>query len=661
MTLVQGYENILLLGAMRALQVFFNYWEVNPSAIGNALEQIYEAGCRDLVAFVPWHAFETDLQHRLARFLDAALEKGFSVSLSPVPEPGINFPNAGLPADVIGQTRNLAQDRHGANFVVAMPPRIFPLPSLASAEVGKRLDGFLSRLHVFLADYEHAHPKEFRRVSLTLTGSFWKYYRGSVQQGGDIGCDTFRGETGDCTQAFSQELRTATEQFFSFEEFIEPDPVTSERWRSRTMEPVNRRWTRHFLEEAFRLRCQQHLCKQGLAIDIDWVELFCPEADPNVLESQLLAHIVSGAPDFERLGRVLTSAMARVGSAGEYKCRGAIVWSSQGAWFRLRESERQFLLLKSLLIAGSSGGSVWLESTDWLALGRGFRSRVENLADRLERGEWSTPARVVYLSPELWGGACDLQVELERRGRGRVVTTASFEMLAHLPDTRVAVVDEQMILTSDRLKKLLKWSEQGRVLALPLRGLRTEACNRLVSDFRRQHKKDLEMELGVRYDLIRNGKGKVLFFQAPDFLEEADGSRRAWKLFSDGLCGLADLEDEGHVSDERLEVIWLAGDKADEKESSQSSAFVFNPGRRMIQAELVLKEERQVSDLGRELASARTDPNKPNGGPGVVTERVTLDVPPLGVVPLRFTKQERKTVKPERRPRAHQDEASTWI
>jgi hypothetical protein len=120
------------------VQLLVNYWEIRPSFMGDKLNELIRQGVTHICAFVPWQAVESDISHRLLRFIQAVAERKMTVSLIVTPEVGVHYPNAGLPKDIIGKPEAQAIHAQGRGIPVTLPPNSFPLPSLLSPELTKR-------------------------------------------------------------------------------------------------------------------------------------------------------------------------------------------------------------------------------------------------------------------------------------------------------------------------------------------------------------------------------------------------------------------------------------------------------------------------------------------------------------------------------------------
>src|SRR5690606_23928763 len=153
-------------------------------------------------SFVPWQGFESDISHRLLKFLQCLADRGMTAALILTPEPATHFAFAGVPKDLAGNEDHHARGADGGEFFVNLAPRMYPLPSLLSPDLQKRYSGFLTRFLGFLADVERSGLGS--GITITLTGSFWKYYRSPRGTSLD-GAELIAGD--ECKAALSEYLR----------------------------------------------------------------------------------------------------------------------------------------------------------------------------------------------------------------------------------------------------------------------------------------------------------------------------------------------------------------------------------------------------------------------------------------------------------------------
>src|SRR6185437_14841270 len=230
----------------------------------------------------------------------------------------------------------------------------------------------------FFADVGRTQPELLKGLRLVTTGSLWKYYR--CPKASATGA--FSGLAGDVSNAANMSFRRRVEEYFGQREFADPNLAAANRWKTRHLEETNRRWFLQQSEDGFRSRSVQHWKRKSTYLPIDELELYTPEADPAIFYSSVLAGLSGGNADFQALSGLIDEYGSR-SSRGE----PVIHWSALGGFQKLSDPEKQFLILKSLLVMGGQGGGIYVDSADWFGLSQSFRSRVESLARSLAAGD----------------------------------------------------------------------------------------------------------------------------------------------------------------------------------------------------------------------------------------------------------------------------------
>ncbi len=609
------------------IQLLVNYWEMRPTAMGERLDALMRKGVTEVSTFVPWQAVEADISHLLTRFLQAAGDRKLGVTLVLSPEVGVHYPNSGIPRDIFSKPENTAVHAKGSPAIVNLPPNCFSLPSLLSPEFIKRYHGFLSRMDHFLGDLSRkGAPGILNRVSLVLTGSFWKYYRAPQHSS----LSAFGGSAGDYSSAAAVAYRQRTELFFSQREFQEPSPTTAQRWRSRPMEEVNRRWFNQQAEDVFRVRSGQFVRRKTLGVRVRDVELFTPEADPGFSYSHFLQNLASGRGDFARLSALVDEASCRMSQVDGTSAAPYLHWTGLGGFRSLPVAEKQFLILKSLLLMGTQGGvqggGILIDEEEWFSLSQGFRARAEALARSIGSGDLTLKKRVTYLTSHLWSDASPLWDELQARlisqaGQlGQVRMVASLDLLVADREADLLFVDPQYLLTQESITKILNWAKGGRVVALPRSTLYTEAARRELERtcVSLQH---MDINLGLPYRLFPFGEGKLVIYETPTAGAGAE-AQNSWRSFVSAVLSVAGVQASCSVSDGRLRTVAL------ENQNGGIGLFILNGTGRAVSADIMFPSEVVISDLASLLVRESDD------GASVPANRFALEIPPCGVLPL---------------------------
>lgn len=597
------------------IQLVVNYWEIPNSGskkLSARLDDLLRRGVTNIATYIPWQAVESDISHTLTRFLLAAVDRKMSVTLILTPEVGVHYPNSGLPKDVLSKKENIAQHSRKGKSLVHLPPNNFALPSHLAPEFSKRYNSFLARMDGLLADFKRVHLRSLDDVTVVLTGSFWKYYRAPV----DSSRDFFGGVSGDFSAPAMLDFRQKVENYYSTAEYCDPTPAAGNRWKTRAMEQVNLRWFYQKAEAAFRQQTFQSMRRKTSGATVREIELFTPEADPGLFYSNFLQTLSGGKGDFFRLSQALDEMASFSSQACSSPASNFVHWSSLGGFRSLSDSEKQFLILKSLLLMGGAGGGIFIDEEEWFALSPAFRSRAEAFARAISQGELRLRGRALYLTPHLWSSSGLLWKELRSRLGPEARLISSLDLLDREKDASVLVVDPSYVFTRETIQKLVSWARAGRVVVLPRSSLYTEIARSELELIAAGSKK-IEIDLGIRYRLHSLGDGTMI-------VHELDSdSATAWQSFLTAVLSLAEIESYCKISDSRLLVIPLA------KRDASLGLFVMNSTRRQVSADIVFPHKVIACDLALSITA-----NSAAEASVAPAHRFALDVPPCGVMPL---------------------------
>jgi hypothetical protein len=586
-----------------------------------------QRGITEIVSFVPWQGVEADISHALTRFLQLAAERRLGVSLIVSPEVGVAAPSSGIPRDVLAKPECLAIDSDGNPCVSIASPQAHALPSLVSPEFQKRYQSYLQRVDHFLVDaLKRGGEGVGERVSLILTGSFWKYYRSPRASA----ADAFGGPAGEYSSVAGIQFRNRVEQRYSQPEYGEPSPSSANRWKLKSMEEINRRWWMQQSEDEFRERAAQFFGRKALSIPLEQMELFSPESDPSYLFQRVLAHMAGAKADFWKLSSIVDAAAVRRSQVMGQPTAPWLHWSGSGAFSSLSSQEKQFLILKSLLLTASQGGGVILDSEDWFALSDAFRRRAEALARSLAQGDYRLRQKACYWSPHLWSHGGGLWEELQQRlgSQARLMASPEFLRGEVGQDAGLLVVDPRVILTRAELVHLLAWTRGGRVTAIPRSHLYTERAR---AELLRVTQGELsggrlDLHVGIPFELYITGQGKLLVYDSAAL--EKTATPEVYRQFMQALLGLASVESSCAMGDRALEVIAL------EKKSGGQGVFILNPGARTLDSDLHFADDVMVEDLGQQIQQEGAGVLEAQASSGVAARRFHLEVPAWGVLPL---------------------------
>lgn len=600
-------------GNQHPIQLVVNYWEIHPGQMGDRLNQLLGRGVNHVVSFVPWQAVESDISHRLLKFLQAAADRKISVSLILSPEVGVHYPHSGLPKDLVGKTEAMASHVNGGPVCVQMPPNSFALPSLLAQEFAKRYFSFISRMDGFFADLGRSQPALLENVRLVLTGSFWKYYRSprsSLRS-------ALGGPAGDYSNAAGVAYRQCVEQYFAQREFWDAGGAPGGRWKTHARDGVNRRWFYQQSEEVFRSRTLRQLRRKSMAaLDLDEIELFTPEADPEMTYSSFLSLVSGGGPDLGRLSALVDEAGARASISSTEPVAPCIHWTGIGGFQALSDPEKQFLILKSILTLAPRGGGILIDEREWFSLSRGFRDRAETFARLIAQGELSLRTRALFLTPHLWSHAGRIWEEMARRLGPQARMIASAHALLDHPEASLLMVDPSCIVNRELVTRLHAWAMSGKTVAIARSPLYTEAARAELEEAL-SRSKYIDVNLGLPFRLYAAGAGKFIVYEMPEVAADA----AAWHMFLTAVLSASDIEAYCTVGDQRINCIPL------ERRGQGVALFVMNGSRVQVSADLSFKAKVGIADF---IASFAVQPS----GQAVPASRFTLEVPAFGILPL---------------------------
>ena len=624
-THVNAYPILLLL----------NYWEIRPSLMGSKLDELMRKGVTQIATFVPWQAVESDIAHTLIRFLQAAAERHIRVWLILSPEVGVHYPNSGLPKDLIKQNQNMAQSCYNEKIGVNLPPNSFILPSLFSLDFNKRYYSFLGRMDSIFSDFARNQPNLLNNFTVVLSGSFWKYYRSPRLSSSRL----FGGTAGDYSTHAALAYRQRVDHFFSQREFTDPSPSAANRWKARSLEEVNRKWFYQQSEDVFKARSQQMIRKKVTNLKLTEFEIYTPEADPGMAYSNFVQMLSNGHANFASLSKSIDESSTRLTSNGATRSAPFIHWTSMGGFRALSDAEKQFLILKSLLLMGGKGGGVLVDEAEWTSFSQNFRSRADSIARSLSEGEFQIKSQVLYLAPHLWSNSGPLWDELSKRMGPNAKVISSADLIQKENSSRLLVIDPHYILMKEGTQNILSWAKAGRVVAIPRSQFYSEAARAELNQVLLRTKK-IEVDLGLSYSLHSLGDGKLILYDVPsDSMSKSDlASRKAlinsYENFLGSVLAVAEVETYCQSTDYRLSIIPF------ERKSRGVAIFLLNSSRKTVNADLVFSSPVKIADLGIELTTdslgthQSSSPAKVNSEMSELANHFHFQVPPFAILPL---------------------------
>lgn len=619
--------------AIYPLQILVNYWELKPTRLASKLNELLRQGVTHIVSFVPWQASENDISHSLAKFLQALADRKMSATLIVSPEVGTEALYGGLPKDLAKNSEIQARNRDEQPAIVAMPPRIFALPSLHARELTSRYHQFLTKLDGMIGDMGKAQPELLSSLQLVFTGSFWKYYRPA--SGSQL--SAFRGQNGDRSNSAELAFRADLESQSSLREFMSSKgPNVGLSPKSKENESIFRAQFQNHAEEVFRIRQAQFVRKRSLGIDVVQAELFTPEADPSLTYSNIFQMVSREIADFPALDRMISEAATRQSMVGEARAAPMIHWTAFGPYTQLTDSEKQYLLLKSLLLLGSRGGGIILDEAEWFAFSPAFRKRAELFAETLLAKELQLETKAFCLTGHLWsdgkrGDAKEVssifwpELRLTLDTQARLI--ASPEALGWEEEAKVIFLEPNVILSMERWKKIVAWVEGGRLAVFSKHQPMSDAV-RVEFEVAMRGQQRIDMTLGARYSVYPVGEGKFSIYEPTNQASD-------WKRFVASMLSLSHATPEMGVNDPRIDLVCLK--RGLESGSGSAGLFIFNGSRSAVTTEIRFENDVFIDDLSavlsreRKKERAHSDAERSSENEA---NRFELEAPPCGVLPI---------------------------
>ncbi len=616
------------------IRVLLNYWEIPAQQIHSTLDRLLDQGISRVTSFVPWHVVESDISHSLNRFLIALTERRMQLTLIVTPELGVHLPASGLPKDFTTKPDHLAYHSKQSPILTSAPPKLFHLPSFFSSEVSHRYSTFLTRLDSALGGLEKNFPSIRSTLQLAIGGSFWKSYQPPFS---DLK-QPFSQESGDFSSAASVAYRKWLENHFSSGEWGALSVKT------RLPEKVTRQWFSQYSENVFRGRGYQAFRRRCSDFDLSEIELFSPEFDPGLIYPLTLEAmgISADAEWFEIYSKYLDEASARKSWGADGIAHSVIRWSSLGPFHRLADAEKQFLILKSLLLLGSQGGGILIDEGVWSRLSSVFRARLHSISQRLADQSMRLRDEAYYLVPHLWSKSGALWSEISRRAghHARLVTSA--EVVLRAEDARLLISDPNVLMTRELLLKLLAWAKTGKIVALAESDSMTDSARQ---ELKKQipHQPSVQVDLGVPYRLCPIGRGQLVFYGHPEMLRMSGLNQiPALADWVGSVFSLAEVDGSCRVEDPRICAISMGG-----RDRTRSfPLFLLNGSKSKLHAEFKFKDPVVIEDLT--MPSGQVDAAS-------AAQKFALEIPAFGAFSLRVRPV---AVRPQRKVELSRDSSA---
>ncbi len=381
------------------------YWDLDAHKIPPLLQAIKNSGGRFVGAWVPWAHLEKDRYKLLQVFLKQATRFGLTIRLGVSPEVGIQYPNGGVPTDLLSKNEHIAQDCTGQPIYACAPPNIFPLVNLVAPPVFQRYGHFLFRL---CQEVEEALDEDIHaRIEFVVGDSFFKHYS-------NLGFDPK--DHGDfSSRYFQSELESVR------------------NWKPAKSEYIFRMRALDFLENHFGNRSEVKISHnrffmRGVSLD------------------RLMDEISGGGMPCEDMFAKMYQARVH----------------SNAVWFEdmmeVSPEEKAFLIRTAITLFSD----VWITATDYLACPMELREDISELIQALSQEDFAYDRPVISIVQNRFAPAQISQV-LQKK-----VATA-LQMHTHLADidrqewqqARLLIIEEALALDHKEFLHLLKMARQG--------------------------------------------------------------------------------------------------------------------------------------------------------------------------------------------------------
>jgi len=611
----------------QAFNVLLNYWEIKPSQYEAKLHEMALKDIRTVCAFVPWSHVETDIYHSLKKFLRAAHSVKMKVRLFVMPELGVNYPNSGVPREVLHSNSSLAVGRRGQIIYNYAAPNIFPLPSFFAPEVLKRFGNYLIKFGSVLSDaFQEAGSGDFCEV--VVSNSFFNYYR-------NFGLKP--SEHGDYSAS----------HVMAFREFLDREYPggAGEPFKMQVYEPLNRHRFFSHVEKTLREKTEMIFSRKKSQCNIRHVDLLNPECAPEAGYQSLLVEMFDFKPSVERFYEAIVAA----GDRGE-----SVFLNSSGVFRRFSDQEKSFLVMASLI----HSSDVVVSYDEVVRLSASFQRKLGELISVLKEQSFIPHRRMTYVAASKFAMHEQCYSLLSKMAPGVMslatgLTEEASNSARHYKDTahsagiseaareamqynkRLLFIDPQSIIRMIDLVQMFSLAQVGKVVAIPapfskLPNYMPDAMTHL-EKFRKVHKA-LKIGLGISYEVYEYQLGFVVLYNPDIFWTLSNGNKSSpaeesaarsnLALFFQALLGLSEIKSICQVNDPRIHVVSYVS----QNDSGTRLLFLVNSSREPINARLQFTETVGLGAVGS------------NDGEGecIVGKSFELAVPPLGVLSMKL-------------------------
>ncbi|MGE4232703.1 MAG: hypothetical protein AB7F43_05175 [Bacteriovoracia bacterium] len=354
----------------QAINVLLNYWEIKPTQYEARLQEFILKEIKTVCTFIPWAHIETDIFHSLKKFVKAAVTNKLNVRLMVMPELGMNYPNAGVPKDLLTNISNLAVDQTGKVIYSHSAPNIFPLPSFSSPEVLKRYGNFLIRIGSILGEvFSEVGSHSFCEV--VISNTFFSYYRNH---------GICLEEHGDYSAAHVMAFRDFLDREYRTSPSV--SAIDAEQFKTQLYEGYNRHRFFTHVEKLLREKTEMVFSRKKSLCSVRHIDLFNPECAPESKYQGLITELMGYKPSLQKVYESII--------AGGYRGE-AIFLSNAGSFRRFTDQEKNFLILASVI----HSGEVELMADEFFKLSPTFHSKLRRMMRFLDERAYTRQSRVI--------------------------------------------------------------------------------------------------------------------------------------------------------------------------------------------------------------------------------------------------------------------------
>jgi|GEM_PF-5444056 len=539
---------------MFPIQFLVPFWEYRGPALVRLLEQAKRSGIHELFIYPPWSLLESDITHSLPKFLEQAVDQGFTVRIYASLPPASSMPLGGMPRDLLKNEAKLARDSEGRPFSRWSAPEPHLYPSLYDGETQKR---FLAAFHKLEGLVKGALASQKNsRGELILCGGMSAFDL-------SVGVNWNRFDRSSAAQADFEKLK--------FSDPLKADLLNQHQHAKSNLE---RRLSDQFL--------RKNLPFEKFAWE-------CPEVHPYALGNAI------SALEANVLGQEDILEADPIYGRGH---RDRWCWYvEEGALSRLSGPQRQSLILRSLLLYGGPTSGVVLPVREWFSCSEKFKGVALSLAKRIA-SEAIVPVTdlVVCEGSDVPHAVSPLFRSLRERHGSRVRRASPVDSMSG-----AQIAPKLMWFTEDRFIEreefpfIQGFIENGGVVVMPKNPRAESSVATKISRLGRGGGSELKLNLPLPVSIVEVGRGKII-----KYAQERDACFS--RELADMALKIAGLEAIGELrAGAGMEVLWFYRDPKTQPIDPlhSTSVFIFNGTENPVTSELNFSGEVSFYDDAR--------------------------------------------------------------